>query len=163
MENSTLEVSHESFLDPSPKRLTTKTSGITTPRDASRQGRSTTPSSSGSTRSQNQSSIMTGLQDAVQEYLKAPPASTLPRPEFPTIGQSTSSSSVCLEEGMRQMSEVDTAMSETSFADQEPQEGPVRNAWKGLKRGETATSNYPWTEYWFHGEVCFGHPDVPTL
>ena len=106
---------------------------------------------------------MTGLQDAVQEYLKAPPASTLPCPEFPTAGLSTLSSSVCLEEGMRQMSKVVTAMSETSFADQGSQENPVRNMWKDLKRGGTATTNYPWTEYWFNGEVCFGHPDVPTL
>ena len=100
---------------------------------------------------------MTGLQDAVQEWKNAPPASTLPQLSF------ASSSSVRLEEGMRQMSEVVTAMSETSFADQGSQEGPVRNTWKGLKQGETATTNYPWTEYWFNGEVRFGHPDVPTL
>ena len=43
------------------------------------------------------------------------------------------------------------------------QEGPVKNTWKDLKWGGTATTNYPWTEYWFNGEVCFGHPDVPTL
>ena len=106
---------------------------------------------------------MTGLQDAVQEYLKAPPASTLPRPEFPTAGPSTSSLFVRLEEGMCQMSKVVMAMSETSFKDQGSQEGPVRNAWKDLKRGRTATTNHPWTEYWFNGKVCFGHPDVPTL
>ena len=44
-------------------------------------------------------------------------------------------------------------MSETVLSDQEPQEEVVKNAWKGLKRGETATSNFPWTEYWFNGEV----------
>ena len=101
---------------------------------------------------------MTGLQDAVQEWKIAPPASshTLPQPSF------ASSSSVRLEEGMRQMSEVVTAMSETSFADQGSQ-GVVRNTWRGLKQGETAATNYPWTEYWFNGEVRFGHPDVPTL
>ena len=89
-------------LGPSPKRLTKKISGITPPRDASRQERSTTPSSSGLNRSLNrvQRSMMTGLQDAVQEWKNAPPASTLPQPSF------ASSSSVCLEEGMRQMSEV---------------------------------------------------------
>ena len=106
---------------------------------------------------------MTSLQDAVQEYLKAPLASTLPRLEFPTAGPSQSSSSARLEEGMCQMSEVVMVMSETSFADQGSQEDPVRNAWKDLKRGRTTTTNYPWTEYWFNGEVCFGHPDVPTL
>ena len=99
---------------------------------------------------------MTGLQDVVQEWKNAPPASTLPRPLF------ASSSSVHLEEGMRQMSEVVAEMSETSFADQGSQE-VVRNTWKGLKQGKTATTNFPWTEYWFNGEVFFGHPDVLTL
>ena len=61
------------------------------------------------------------------------------------------------------MSEVITGMSETVLLDQGSQEGPVRNMWKDLKRGGTTTTNYPWTEYWFNGEVCFGHPDVPTL
>ena len=97
---------------------------------------------------------MTGLQDAVQEYLKAPPASTLPRPEFLTAGPSQSSLSVWLEEGLHQMSEVITAMSESVLSDQGSQERPVKNAWKNLKEGETATSSYPWTEYWFNGEVC---------
>ena len=100
---------------------------------------------------------MTGLQDTVQEWKSAPPASTLPQLSF------ASSSSIHLEEGMCQMSEVVTAMSETALSDQGSQEGPVRNTWRGLKQGETATTNHPWTEYWFNGEVCFGHPDVPTL
>ena len=100
---------------------------------------------------------MTSLQDAVQEWKNAPPANTLPQPLF------ASSSSVRLEEGMRQMSEVVTAMSEMVLSGQGSQEGPVKNTWKDLKRGGTATTNYPWTEYWFNGEVCFGHPDVPTL
>ena len=100
---------------------------------------------------------MTGLQDAVQEWKNAPPVSTLPQPSF------ASSSSVCLEEGMRQMSEVVERMSETGLSDQGSQEPVVRNTWKGLKAGETATTNFPWTEYWFNGEVFFGHPDVPTL
>ena len=100
---------------------------------------------------------MTGLQDAVQEWKNAPPVSTLPQPSF------ASSSSVRLEEGMRQMSEVVAKMSETGLSDQGSQEGVVRNTWKGLKQGETATTNYPWTEYWFNGEVRFGHPNVPTL
>ena len=100
---------------------------------------------------------MTGLQDAVQEWKNAPPASTLPQPSF------ASSSSVRLEEGMRQMSEVVAKMSETGLSDQGSQEVGVRSTWRGLRAGETATSNHPWTEYWFNGEVRFGHPDVPTF
>ena len=128
-------------------------------RDASRQGRSTTPSSSGSNRNLNraQRSMMTGLQDAVQEWKNASPASTLPQPSF------ASSSSVRLEEGMRQMSEIAAKMSETGLSDQGSQGVEVRNTWRGLKAGETATTNYPWTEYWINGEVYFGHPDVPTF
>ena len=80
---------------------------------------------------------MTGLQDAVQEWKNAPPVSTLPQLSF------ASSSSVHLEEGMHQMLEVITAMLETSFADQGSQENPVKNTWRGLKQGETATTNYP--------------------
>ena len=99
---------------------------------------------------------MTGLQDAVQEWKSAPPASTLPQPSFAT------SSSVRLEEGLHQMSEVVAKMSETALSDQGSQENPVRNTWKELRAG-TGTSNAPWTEYWFNGEVRFGHPDVPTL
>ena len=106
---------------------------------------------------------MTGLQEAVQEYLKAPPVSTLPRPEFPTAGPLQLSLSARLEMGLHQMSKVVTAMSDQALSDQGSQESPVKNAWKTLKKGETTTSNYPWTEYWFNGEVCFGHPDVPTL
>ena len=134
-----------------------KMSGTTTPKDVPRQGRSMTLSSSGSTQSRNRRLIMTGLQDVVQEYLKAPPANTLPPPLF------ASSSSIRLEEGMHQMSEVISEMSETALSVQGSQENPVRNTWKGLKKGETATSNHPWTEYWFNGEVYFGHPDIPTL
>ena len=100
---------------------------------------------------------MTGLQDTVQEWKNAPPASTLPHPLF------TSSLSVRLEEGMRQMLEVVAKMSETGLSDQGSQEGVVRNTWRGLKSGETTTTNFPWTEYWINGEVYFGHPDVPTL
>ena len=100
---------------------------------------------------------MTGLQTAVQEYLKAPPANTLPPLSF------ASSSSVHLEEGMHQMSEVVMGMSETALSDQGSQEDVVKNTWRGLKKGETATSNHPWTEYWFNGEVYFGNPDIPTL
>ena len=100
---------------------------------------------------------MTGLQDTVQVWKNAPLASMLPQPSFAL------SSSVCLEEGLCQMLEVVMVMLETALSDQGSQEGLVKNTWKGLKQGETATSNHPWTEYWFNGEVHFGHPDVPTL
>ena len=100
---------------------------------------------------------MTSLQDAVQEWKNAPPVSTLPQLLF------ASSLSVRLKEGMRQMSEVVMRMSETALSDQGSQEEVVKNTWKGLKGGETTTTNLPWTEYWFNGEVRFGHPDVPTL
>ena len=100
---------------------------------------------------------MTGLQEAVQEWKSAPLASTLPQLLFAL------SSSVRLEEGMRQMLEVVMRMLETALSDQGPQEDVVRNTWKDLKWGGTATTNSPWTEYWFNGEVCFGHPDIPTL
>ena len=139
-----------------------KTSSTTTPNDVPRQGRSMIPSSSGLTQSLTQRSIMTGLQEVVQEYLKAPPANTLPQPAFLTAGP-LMNSSVWLEEGMRQMSKVITGMLETALSDQGSQEDPVRNAWKSLREGGTATSNHPWTEYWFDGEVHFGHPNVPTL
>ena len=67
--------------------------------DVPRQGRSTTLSTDGL--SWNRRSIMTSLQDAVQEYLKAPPVSTLPQPAFQTGGPLALSSSIWLEEGMR--------------------------------------------------------------
>ena len=152
-------------LGPSPRRSTTKTFDITAQNDAPRQGRSMTLSSSGSNWSLNQAQrlMMTGLQDTVQEYLKAPPANTLPRPEFPTAGPSQSSLSIRLEEGMHQMSEVITGMSEAVLSDQRSQEGPTRSVWRTLKEGGIVTSNHPWTEYWFNGKVRFGHPNVPTL
>ena len=123
-----------------------------------------TPSTSSSQRETPiQKTIRKGLQSAVMEYLQAPPASTLPRLEFLTAGPLQSSSSIRLEESMRQMSRVISAMSETVLSDQESQESLAKNTWKALKKGKTTTSNYPWTEYWFNREVCFGHPDVSTL
>ena len=62
---------------------------------------------------------MTGLQDAVQEYLKAPPASTFPRPEFPTAGPSQSSLSVRLEEEERKGRSYSVAVS-VSFGSHAP-------------------------------------------
>ena len=70
-----------------------------------------TPSSSGSVTAP-QKVIEKGLQEVVQEYLQAPPVSTLPHPEFPTDGPLPSSSSVQPEEGLHQMSGIVTVMSE---------------------------------------------------
>ena len=78
-------------------------------------------------------------------------------------GPSQSSLSVQLEASLRQTSKEITEMSDQALLDQTSQESPLRNAWKSLKKGETATSNHPWTEYWFNGEVYFGRPNVPTL
>ena len=61
---------------------------------------------------------MTGLQDAVQVWKNAPPASTLPQPSF------ASTSSARLEEGMRQMSEVVADLSKTALLDQGQQLQP---------------------------------------
>ena len=74
-----------------------------------KQGRSSTPSSNGSVTS-SQKVIQKGLQGAIREYLQAPLASTLPCPEFPMGGLLPSTSSIWLEEGLRQMS--DQALSE---------------------------------------------------
>ena len=69
--------------------------------------------------------------------------------------------------GLHQMSEVIIAMLEMALLDQGSQEKKEKeskkSAWKVLKKDKTVTSNYPWTEYWFNGEVCFGHPNTPTL
>ena len=56
-------------LDPRPKKSMRKISGTTPPRDASRQGRSTTLSSSGSNRSQNRArrSVSSGRGSGVEE------------------------------------------------------------------------------------------------
>ena len=117
----------------------TKMSGTIVLNDASRQGRSMTPSSSGLSRNLNQRSIMTGLQDAVQEYLKAPPANTLPQPLF------ASSSSVCLEEGMRQMSGIVTGMSDWALSDQGSQgsRDSRKNMW-GKAPAKIATPKKRW-------------------
>ena len=120
--------------------------------DVPRQGRSMTLSSSGS--SQNQRLIMTSLQDAVQEYLKTPLASTLPQPLFAT------SSSVQLEEGMCQMLGVIVGMSDQALLDQGSQESK-KNAWRSLKPGGTATPK--WREYMFNSETRFSYVEEPWL
>ena len=100
-----------------------KMSGTIVPNDVLRQEKSMTPSSSGS--SWNRRPIMTGLQNTVQEYLKAPLVDMLPLPLF------TSTSSVRLEEGSRQISAKD-------LSDQDSQESR-KNAWKNLRLGGIAT------------------------
>ena len=59
---------------------------------------------------------------------------------------------VHLEEGMCQMLEVVTGMSETVLSDQEPQ-GSKKSAWKTVPVVETAIPK--WTEYWANDEMCF--------
>ena len=102
---------------------------------------------------------MTGLQDAVQEYLKAPPANTLPQPAFQMAGPSTSNSSVQLE-GMHQMSGIIKEMSDKALLDQDSQESK-KNAWKSLKPGGTITPK--WQEYVFNGETRFSYVEEPWL
>ena len=84
---------------------------------------------------------MTGLQDVVREYLKAPPASTLPQPAFPMVGPSTSSLSIWLEEGLHQMLDIITGMLDQALLDQGSQDSK-KNAWKSLKPGGTATPRW---------------------
>ena len=97
---------------------------------------------------------MTSLQDTVQEYLQAPPANTLPVPQF------ASSSSVHLEEGMHRMSEVVQGMSDQGLSDQGSQDSK-KSAWKTLKLGGTAIPK--WTEYWANDEMVFFLSDDPIL
>ena len=78
-------------------------------------------------RTPGQKAIRKGLCGVVKEYLQAPLVSTLPRPEFPMAGPLQSSSSVQLQEGMCQMSEVIAGMSETALLDQGSQGNPVKN------------------------------------
>ena len=99
---------------------------------------------------------MTGLQDAVQEYLKAPLASILPQPLFAL------SSSVCLEEGMCQMLEVVTEMLNQALLDQGSQ-GSKKITWKkALAR--TVTPKKRWEkEEDEAGNVLFYYPEFFDL
>ena len=100
---------------------------------------------------------MTGLQDAVQEYLKAPPASMLPQPSF------TSTSSVCLEEGLRQMSDVIMGMSDQALSDQGSQ-GSKKNTWKSLTPGGITTPKKRWEkEEDDAGNILFYYPEFFNL
>ena len=99
---------------------------------------------------------MTGLQDAVQEYLKAPPVSMLPHPSF------ASSLSVHLEEGMHQMLEVVTEMLNQALSDQGSQDSK-KNAWKSLKLGGTVTSRQWDREEDKNGNVLFYYPEFFDL
>ena len=88
---------------------------------------------------------MTGLQDAVQEYLKAPPANTLPHPQFAL------SLSVHLEEGLHRM--LDTALLDQGYQE------PKKNAWtKPLVK--TATPKQQWErEEDEAGNILFFYPE----
>ena len=93
-----------------------------------RQGRSSTPNSSGSA-VMPQKTIRKGLQEAVREYFLAPLVSTLPQLAFLTDGPLASSSSVRLEEGLCQMLDIVMAMSDQALLDQGSQ-GSRKNVWK---------------------------------
>ena len=131
-----------------------KMSGTIVLNDVLRQGRSTTLSSSGS--NQNRRLIMTSLQDAVQEYLKAPPASTLPQPSF------ASSSSIQLEEGLHQMLDAVTGMSDQALLDQGSQ-GSRKNVWK-TTLARTITPKKRWEkEEDEAGNILFYYPEFFDL
>ena len=99
---------------------------------------------------------MTSLQDAVQEYLKAPLANMLPQPSF------TSSLSVHLEEGMHQMSEVVSEMLNQALSDQDSQ-GSRKNAW-GKALAKTVTPKKRWEkEEDEAGRVLFYYPEFFDL
>ena len=156
------DTSAQRDIDAGPQRLKMMIVRSTDLNRQSRWERSSTLSLSGS-QGRTQKTIRKGLQEAVKEYLQAPPASTLPHSEFPTAGPSQLSLSTHFEMGLHQMSEVVMVMSEMALSVQGSRESPVKNMWKDLKKGGTTTTNYPWTGYWFNSEVYFGHPNVPTL
>ena len=120
-----------------------------------RQGRNSTPSSNGSVTS-SWRRIQKGLQGAVREYLQAPLVSTLPHPEFPMAGPSTSHSSGQLEEGLRQMLDIITGMSDQALLDQGSQGSrkSSQTIWKIADQGRTTTLD-KWREYIFNGKTCF--------
>ena len=101
-----------------------------------KQGRSSTPSLSGSVTS-SQKVIQKGLQGVIREYLQAPPVSTLPHPEFPMGGPLPSTSSIWLEEGLCQMLDIVTAMSDQGS------QGSKRNTWKSTL-AKTVTPKKRW-------------------
>ena len=134
----------------SPQRSIWKTSGIIVPSDVPMRERSLTPSSSGSpAMSLVQKRIMKGLCKAKKDYVGSPSAMTLPTPVFPL---EPSSLSAHLEQGMHQMSEVITQMSDVVLLDQ-GSKGPKKSAWKTLPTAETAIPK--WTEYWSNCEMSF--------
>ena len=111
------------------------------PWQAAEAGESTTPSSNGSPTS-SWKMIRKGLQGAIREYLQAPPASTSPRPEFLTDGLVPSTSAVRLEKGLRQMSNVVSAMSNQALSDQGSQgsKKSSQTLWKIADQEEIATT-----------------------
>ena len=93
--------------------------------------------------------IRKGLHEAVKEYLQAPLVSTLPCPEFLIDGPLASSSSVQLETGLCQMSEVVMAMLDQALSDQ----GSL-----GTSQGKIATLN-KWKEYKFNDKIFYSYAD----
>ena len=104
-----------------------------------------------------QKTIKKGLKEAVQEYLQAPPASTLPCPEFPMDGLLPSSSSVQLEEGLHQMLDIVTAISEQALSDQGFQ-GSRKSAWKTTP-GKTTIPKRWEREEDSAGNILFYYPE----
>ena len=137
-------------------------SGSVNPGRQQRQGKSITPSSNGSVTSSRRV-IQKGLQGAIREYLQAPLVSALPCLEFLTGGPLPSSSSVQLETGLNQMSDVVTAMSDQALLDQGSL-GCKRNnqtVWKIVDQEEIATSSQ-WTEYEYNGDIFYLWPANPS-
>ena len=105
---------------------------------------------------------MTSLQDVVQEYLKAPLASTLPQPAFQMAGPLASSLSIWLEEGLRQMLDIITGMLDQASSDQGSQ-GSRKNAWK-TTLAKTITPKKRWEkEEDEAGNILFYYPEFFDL
>ena len=103
---------------------------------------------------------MTGIQDAVQEYLKAPLASTLPQLAFLMAGLSASNSSTQLEEGLHQMSNVITGMSDQGS---QGSRGSRRNTWKKVLE-KTVIPKKRWEkEEDEAGNILFYYPEFFNL
>ena len=121
-----------------------------------RQEKSTTLSSSGSV-TVPWKVIRKGLEEAVWEYLQALPVSTLPHPEFPMDGLLPSSSSIQIEEGLCQMSDIVTVMLEQALLDQGSQ-GFRKSAWKTTP-GKIITPKRWEREEDSAGNILFYYPE----
>ena len=137
-------------------------SGSINPGRQQRQGRSTTPSSNGSVTS-SWRTIQKGLQGVIREYLQAPLVSTLPQPAFLMAGPSQSNSSVQLEEGLCQMSDIVTVMLDKALLDQGSQgsKKSSQTIWKIVDQEEIATTSH-WTEYEYNSDILYSWPANPS-